>query len=427
MKTGETIPDGFRDGFGCFIGGIKLLLLDHPSSIDAGVDPAPATRDESPGAILGRHPPFLLWPAARREFYQTIAYTALLPLAWGMVVFGRCAIAVVACYAAGALVAYALLQWLFRRNLGKAALTFHHTLACALIAAALAYPLMPWYVALGAGAGVTLLMAATGSIGRPWLHVGLLAALLLVVLYPTPRRWPLLARNHLVLGNAAHNRSGSIYRWPRSGGPGGVDAVRFERPGLVLQSLYATIAANPLSGPSRLRLQRAFALDLPAPGDLFLGAVPGRIGTVGLLAIVLAGLWLSCRHILLPGAWALFLLGVVVGLVLGPFSSHVFDHEFWQSLGGLWYLPPERALTLVVDELCSADFLFASVFVLALPGTMPMEPMARRVFLLAAGILAALAHRLAVPALPATLTLLLLQPLTPTLDVLFHRRSWVRP
>ena len=171
-------------------------------------------------------------------------------------------------------------------------------------------------------------------------------------------------------------------------------------------------------------MRAVFAMSLPAPTALILGGVSGWIGTVGLLAIFISGLYLSYRHILRPDSWAIFLGAVLIGLVFGPLSPYVFHHDFWQSLGGVWYLPPERAIALLFYEIGSSDFIFASVFVLAMPGTLPVEPPARWVFLIIAGLAAALIHRLDVPVPPATTVLLLMQPLSPAMDMLLHKPTW---
>ena len=374
-------------------------------------------KGENPGA----NPPFLFWPVGQREFYLSLIYALLGPLAWGFGVFGPRAALVSLSYAAGALAAYALFRFVLQRPRG---LSLHHSLVCALIAAGLAYPLLRWYLALVAGVVITVLIWLAGAALRQRLHTGLLAALLLTALYPAPQRWPLLARDRLFRGDAAYSHRGAYNQWPRAAAIGGADAIRLPRPGPVLRTLYVRIAAHPTTAASRRLLRRTVALYLPSPWHLLLGAVPGRVGTVGLLAIIAAGLVLCYRHVLKAGAWLLFLLGTLAGLIFGPLSGPEWSHGFWQSVGGIWYLPPAQAGTLLFMELGSADFLFASVFVLALPGTLPLEPMARRIFLVLAGVGAAVLHRLNIPVPPATLALLIMQPLGPTLDAALHRRPW---
>ena len=380
----------------------------------------PATA--APARVSACAAPYLFWPVARREFYQSIVYSALLPLAWGMAVFGFRATWVVAAYFISASLTYLILRKLFQQRLK---LTFHQTLAGAFLAAALAYPLLPWYIAAGAGVFMTALLWLTGPVRREGIHLSILAALLVMVIFPAPGHWPLLMRNRLFWGDAAHARLERVYAWPTASSFVRADAVRLRPPAVAISRLYKRIAPYPVSPASNRAMRAAFAMSLPSPAALVLGGVSGLTGTVGLLAIILAGLYLSYRHILRPDSWAIFLAAVLIGLVFCPLSPHVFHHDFWQSLGGIWYLPPERAIALLTYELCSSDFIFASVFILALPGTLPIEPAARRIFLLVAGLAAAFIHRLDVPVPPATTVLLVMQSLSPTMDMLLHKRTWV--
>jgi hypothetical protein len=373
-----------------------------------------------PGACGQR--PFLLWPVARREFYQTISVSVFIPLLWGIAVFGfRATLVIAATLAAAALTHYLLARFTLRGGL----LTWNHTLAYAMIASGLTAPLIPWYWALASGACLVLLIWIAGLPGQQRFHVALLAPLALTAIVPLAGRWPVLVLDRLTIGDIGRAVPVRTYQWPQQAIQRGADAVLLPRPEQVIQHTLGRIARDPSDVASRMELRNMFAMNLPSPPALLLGGVPGRIGTVGILAIIFAGLYLSYRHILPPDAWGLFLISILAGLVFGPLSPHVLHHEFWQSLGGLWYLPPERAIALLLYEICSSDFLFASVFILALPGTLPIEPLARRVFLVLAGITAAFLHRMALPLPPATVSLLLLQPAGPVLDMLLHRRSWL--
>jgi NQR2, RnfD, RnfE family len=366
--------------------------------------------------------PFLLWPVSRHEYYRWLSIAAVLPLLWGFTVFGWRALGVVAFFAAGSLLTHGALERLRRF---KPKFGFNHNMACTMVAAGLLCPLIPWFWALMGGAATAILTWAGALPGRQRIHAGLLAPLLLAVILPLPQQWPLLVVHRLFIGNLNKAQVGQIYTWPAAPPSPGIDAVLLNPPDRALHILLAKIAPDPGSPAAGTELRNAFALDLPSPLNIVLGGVPGRIGTVALMIIVLCGLYLSYRHILLPEAWAAFLIAVLAGLVFGPLGPHPLEHEFWQSLGGVWYLPPDKALTLLMYELSSSDFVFAAVFILALPGTMPLEPTARWIFLAAAGIGAALICRLNLPCPPATIALLVLQPAAPALDSLFHRRSWL--
>ena len=394
----------------------------------ASVPLASAPSAADPGSIRvgsaapAPYPPFLFWPVVRSGFYQAIILALLLPLLWGMVVFGVAAMAIFAALLIGMCLSYWLLKsWTHRGKL----MEFTHTLACTLMVGALAAPTMSVPFMLGVGLLIPVLICLIGLPGRESVHVALLLPLFFLVLWPQPPRWPLLARDRLLFGNIHHALPMRRFDWPLSNQIQGSDAVRLLRPSDAIGILYKHIAAQPTAHKTNLAIRQTFSFGLPTPKNLMLGAVPGWIGTGSILAIVLAGLFLSWRHVLLPTAWATFLLSVLVGLLFGPLSPYQLHHHFWQSLGGIWFLRPEQAVSLLAYELLSSDFLFAAVFVLALPGTMPMEPLPRSIFLLIAGLGAALAHRLMLPVPPATFAILAMQPLAPAFDAIFHRRSWL--
>lgn len=366
--------------------------------------------------------PFLLWPVARREFYQAIIIALSLPLLWGVALFGIKAALIVCSTLGGAVITQALL----RRSRRGRLLTFNHTIASALMLACLTAVQCPLWLAGAASALMTLVIWLVGPPGRHRVHVGLLTALMLSLVVGRVGTGPVLVKEALFVGNLHRTSPVRRFRWPAAAPVVGNDAITVPSPDMVLAKTLRSISDHPEGLKARATLDNAFGIELPPPAELFLGVMPGRIGVVAILGIILGGLLLAYRHILQPASWAVFLLAVLLGLVFGPLSAHTFHHEFWQSLGGLWYLPKERALYLIFVELCTSDFLFASVFILAMPGTLPLSPRARWVFLLAAGILAALFARIGLPLPPATTALLLLQPIGPWLDSLLPRRTWMR-
>ena len=370
-----------------------------------------------------RRPPFLLWPVARREFYQAIMIALILPLAWGVSIFGVHALLIIVMSVAAA----AATQGVLGRLTNRAKLmTFNHTITSAMLLAALAPETCPLWLAGIAGILVTLLIWLVGLPGRQRVHVGLLVAIFLSLAVGRISQGPILVRDALVVGNLRRTTLLRHYRWPRRSPVVGNDAVTVPAPDHVLAKTLRVISDRPQDAKAHTTLDVAFGTLLPPAAELFLGAMPGRIGVVGVLGIILAGLILAYRNILNPAAWGMFILFVLVGLILAPLSAHSLHHQFWQSLGGIWYLPPERAIDLLFVEICSGDFLFASVFLLALPGTLPLSPRSRWAFLLAAGLLAALFSRIALPLPPASTAILMLQPLAPWFDSILPRRSWLK-
>ncbi len=383
---------------------------------------APATADSTTTLRVPPRAPFLNWPVARREFYQSIMIALILPLLWGIGLFGLHALLIIVVTVLTAVAGRVAIARLTSRGPW---MPVNHTIASAMLLAALTPESCPVWLSAVAGAVLTGLICVAGPPGRQRLHTGLLVALLLGLAVGQIPTGPVLVRDAMVVGNL--NRSSPLghYRWPRRSAIAGDDAVTLPMPDHALAKTLRAISDRPAGREARRTLDNAFGTLLPPPPELFLGAMPGRIGVVGVLGILIAGLMLAYRNILNPAAWGMFIVFVLLGFLFGPLSAHSLHHEFWQSLGGLWYLPPERAIYLLYVEICTGDFLFASVFLLAMPGTLPLNPRARWVFLLFSGLLAALFARIALPMPPATTAILMLQPLSPWFDTIFPRRSWL--
>jgi len=367
-------------------------------------------------------PPFLNWPVARREFYQSIMVALGLPLLWGIGIFGLQAVWIIACTVLAAVLAHATLA---RLATGNARMPMNYTIVSALLVAALTPESCPLWIAAVAGVTLVGLIYVAGLAGRNRVHIGLLAALLLTLPVGHTRSGPVLVRNAMLMGRLGKATRLGHYRWPQHAPVKGKDAVTLPMPDYVLAKTLRAVSGRPAGRKAHRVLTNAFGALLPPPSELFLGAMPGRIGVVGVLGIIIAGLVLAYRNILNPAAWGMFILFVLLGFLLGPLSAHSLHHEFWQSLGGIWYLPPEGAIYLLYVELCTGDFLFASVFLLAMPGTLPLNPRARWVFLMVTGLLAALFARIALPLPPATTAILMMQPLSPWFDTILSRRGWV--
>ena len=381
-----------------------------------------ATADSLSTARVPHRSPFLNWPVARREFYQSIMIALILPLLWGISLFGLHALLIVVVTVLAAVILHVAVARLTSRS---AWMPINYTIVSAMLLAALTPESCPVWLSAVAGVVMTGLICLAGPPGRQRVHTGLLIALLLGLAVGQIQTGPVLVRDAMLMGNL--NRSSPLghYQWPRRAATAGADAVTLPMPDHVLAKTLRVISDRPAGRKARRELDNAFGALLPPPPELFLGAIPGRVGVVGVLGILIAGLVLAYRNILNPAAWGTFIVFVLLGFLFGPLSAHSLHHEFWQSLGGIWYLPPERAIYLLYVELCTGDFLFASVFLLAMPGTLPLNPRARWVFLFISGLLAALFARIALPLPPATTAILMMQPLSPWFDTVFPRRSWL--
>jgi len=385
-------------------------------------------------------PPFLVWPVARREFYALIAFALILPLTWGLVIFGFRALSVLIMTLAGALLTHFLLKRLTSRG---RQLIFWHSIMSALLIAALAQPLWPITIMFAAGAAVVALIWLFGGPGHEPLHAALIIAILLnlVVAYgwlgthrTDPELGAVLARDRLFMGDLRHAAPKGTQAWPRSYEIAGEDAVAIASPGRTVARVMRHVAADLHHSPAdpdvkanvQAAINTALARDLPSMDMLLIGVVPGPIAAVSGIAIVLAGLYLAYRNILRLRSVALFLLAVILGLLVATSSSAAPSALGGLGLRHIWdSVPLDEVVTLLLYELFSGDILFAAVFVLALPGAEPITRRGRRWYLIFAGLAAGFLHRANLPLPTTVLILLAFQPLRTLFDALLARKSWL--
>ena len=418
-----------------------------------------AALENKPRAAMA---PFLVWPVARREFYALIAFSLLLPMSWGIVIFGWRALAVVAATLTGAAAMHiALKRWTQR---GKR-LILAHTLMSAMLVGALAQGLWPPSLMMAAGMVMVRLIWLFGGPG----HERVFASTLVVMLLALAVGWlglrggagssgAILAHDRLFMGDLAQSHVKRVHYFPRSSEIDGQDAVELPRTQVVVTSLLRDLralvrqtAAKPLSLPraeppavetaestapatqpvtardaAETVLTTALVERLPSVEELLLGVTPGRIGAVSGLGIALGGLYLAYRNVLRPRSFLLFLAAVMAGLVISATVTRT-QGEF----GGIGYTPLTRVLTasemvtLLIYDFFSGDILFAAVFILAMPGSEPVTSRGRRWFLLSAGIVAGLVHAVDLPVPMTALVLMAFQPLAPLFDRMLGRRSWL--
>ncbi|HVT79465.1 MAG TPA: RnfABCDGE type electron transport complex subunit D, partial [Phycisphaerae bacterium] len=180
------------------------------------------------------------------------------------------------------------------------------------------------------------------------------------------------------------------------------------------------------AGAASAAMSRRFAYELP-PADLFAwGISAGRVGVLSLIAVGLAGLHLSYRNILRPRSVVMFVAAFGVGTMAVMFTPGTFQRVGpWVLWDFVKHFPGET-MTLFNYLFTGSDVIFAGVFILALPGTEPLTPRGRRVFLAAAGLVAAWAHR-EWPGVPAASVCLTgMMPLARVFDWVFKHRSWLR-
>jgi hypothetical protein len=401
------------------------------------------------------HPPaapFLVWPISRKEFYRAIWLSMLPALLGGLLVYGVRAIAMLLAAIALTTFSHLLLKrWL--RWPRAQSLLYAHCLSSAFVLVGLAHPLWPvWPVAVAALL-LPPVLAMLGGPGKEPVHVAAIFAFAIqFALLPAIRGTgtyaggaggtggdAVLARDRLLMGDLREYRSAPLSQWPRSALLEGADAFSMVPPAQTAATLLddlSHVLANPATealAPLTRRdervyegqLERAFTYDLPNMDLVLSGAVPQRIAAVSLAGIVLAGLYLSYRYVLRPWSVVTFAGMFIVGTIATAFTPAALAHA---GPLGIWHVlktfPGELAVLLQMLIL-NSDAAFAAVFILALPGTEPLTPRGRRVFLIGTGLLAASLHRVA-PTLPAaTLALCAAMPFTRTFDRLFGQRSWL--
>jgi hypothetical protein len=418
-----------------------------------------APESASPAAVHSRAaafrpaaPPFLFWPVSRREFYQSICVGLMPALAWGVILFGGRVLAMTALAVAASSVTYAALKRVLNWRRART-MPYVHCLASDLVLVALAHPTWPvWFVTVLALA-LPLLLVIVGGAGKERVHVAALLALaapyiMQAMMAPTMytgKADAVLARDRLVLGDV-QNQAGDYLtarEWPTARELGGNDAVIYPAPAaMAVRALNAVAAALPARAePSadhvpdmllaadiaKIRgiLDGALATELPRMDTFLLGVAPNRAGAASLAGLLLAGLYLSYRHILRPRSAAFFVGIFVLTTAFLAFTPATLERTGVLVVGAVVRNFPGEMLTLFNFLLWNSDMPFAAVIILALPGTEPLTARGRRVFLAMAAAGAAALHRLDPTAPAATLALCVLMPAAPLFDRVLKQRSWV--
>lgn len=394
-------------------------------------------------AGVERRGPFLVWPVSQRDFYMSVALALVPALIWGMTIYGWRILAMVVLAEAGAGLVHRLLRRLTHR--GKK-LVFAHSFMSVLVLVALSAPMWPVWAVGVAGATMPVFWWLMRGKGRERVHMALAWVVVLqLVLWLagwTPSEG-ILARDRLLMGDLRNQREMVMPLWLPSWQLGGDDAEQMRQPSVAaIQSLdrlsYALLtsrmtlvsgqlmgAVKPEGGREGSVLDRGLAEELPAMDLLLLGAVPGRVGAVSLIGIVLGGLYLTYRTILRPYSVALFFGSYVLATVLLMIWPATTAHVGLWGLWRIWASIPGEMVTLLAYVVLNSDVIFAAVFVLALPGTEPLTPRGRRVYLILAGILAASLARIGLGLPMATFVLCGLMPMAGLFDRMFAKRSWL--
>lgn len=386
-----------------------------------------------------RRAPFLCWPVARREYFFTLILALTPAFAWSIMIFGWRALNVLIAALFGAAIVHVPLQRLTKR--GQYLLTAH-TLTSALLLVALSDPMWPAYL-VGIAAGfATFLIWLEGGPGHERVHAW---ALLLVLLAAVAVPWhirrthaslpptAIVARDRLLMGDIRHAAPPVTTGWPKSVEINGHDAYQMPRPSVVIQQFWQDIASVPEytmdAQAQRARVESIFnttlAFKLPAIESLMYGVSTGPLGATNAILIVLGGLFLAYRNILRTRSFLIFMTSLLAGFVGTSLYAGATQDLVSFGFRGLWQDHLTEMVALIFYQLLSSDVLFASVFVLAMPGTEPVTPRARRLYLILAGLTAAILYRMNLPFPPTATTLAAFSVVSPIFDSVFAQRSWL--
>jgi len=422
------------------------------------ISPAPTSAAPASSLRPRPRPPFLSWPVSCREFYRALWLAMVLPLAWGIILFGVRPLSMLISALLAATFTHVLLKRVLRWKNGRL-LVYQHSIVSAIVLVSLAHPLWPTWTVTCAALVLPLILAVLGGPGRERVHIAIVAALAIqfgiMPWLPGMHAYAggaggrdhddaILAKDRLLMGDIRNQRPFSVRLWPTSLDLAGNDAVQLTPPAVTAINAFDELgrtlpgdatgqaprtAAEPLSAEqksaARNLLDNAFAFDLPGMDMLLLGAVPGRVGTVSLIGIVVGGLFLSYRHILRSRSTFLFLTIFILASAMIAFPPTIILRAGLPTFVAVVSTFPAELFSLLAYLVLNSDAPFAAVFILALPGTEPLTPRGRRIFVIAAALLAAILHRIS-PATPAaSLALVALMPAAPLFDYLFSRRSWL--
>lgn len=400
--------------------------------------------------------PFLVWPVSQREFYRTLCIALAPAMAWGVVLFGMRPLLMLLATTAAMTFTYLLIKrWLKWKR--AANLLHMHCLLSVLVLVALAHPTWPVWIMTSVGLLLPIVLSLIGGPGKERIHIAV-AAVIIVQYVLLPHLPPgmyagkpdaILARDRLVMGDIrdqAHAPA-TLDQWPHSRNLAGNDALPFAPPAITaahaldqISDLLPAIGQMPpstspdtsseaLAKSQRDAIQavldRALVKRLPDIESFLWGVAPNRIGAASLIALILAGLYLSYRYILRPRSVLFYLLIYILATAVSVFTPATWLHAGPLTLWSLFRYFPGQIVTLFNFLLLNSDAAFAGVIILALPGTEPLTDRGRRIFLALAASAAAALHRLD-PATPAaTMVLCILMPAAPLFDRLFTQRSWL--
>ncbi len=328
--------------------------------------------------------PHVRSPETVSQIMWTVALALVPACVAGLVVFGWHAGVVILLAVAGAALSEALVQKMLKKPVtvsdGSAVVT-GLLLACCLP------PDVKWYVPLvGSFVAIFIGKQVFGGLGRNYFNPALLGRAFLQFAFANQLsrpQWPMLMRKPLV-----DSLAGNIFKV----GSGATDAISVATPLGAVGPSADVAAATPLEAVGNALHMRGFD-QLDVARDLALGNIPGCIGEVSKLALLLGGLILIANRYInwrLPLA---YILATVVAVLLLPVRIKTgvdaagADVFAWTGLyAGQWKVVGE----LAVVHLLSGGLFLGAFFMITDMVTSPTTSKGQVIYGIAAGLLVAL-------------------------------------
>ena len=396
-----------------------------------------------PVAIEGQ-PPWLRAPEKIRTVFTVTTATACLPLAAGLLYFGWHA----AWVTAVSVVSCILFEWLyFRVTHSPALLGRAHAYLTGVLLALTLPPFTPWYIVVIAAAFAILVgKAVFGGVGHFLWQPALVGRFAVAVIVPalvqlaptlsegqhltlTPELWPVLAQEHLLLGDIDHAVKDRLYPyrgWRNRPAPPEAEAFALPHPAQTLSSLsrgdrpgFSALSQLHTEIPNRKSTLLAV---LPPIGDLLFGARPGGIGETCAAIIIVAGLYLVYRNYV---KWQLpfsFLTAAAVVAAVAPIQfarpNNTVEWVWFPTLAeGV-----DVGFTYVAYQILSGALLLSAFFLATEMTSCPVTTGGQVIFGVGCGMIAMLLKLYYDTAIPAYIAVLAMNTLTPTIEAIWRPR-----
>lgn len=396
-----------------------------------------------PLAVEGQAP-WIRAPEKIHTVYTVTTATACLPLAAGLLYFGWHAVAV----AALSILSCVAIEWLyFHVTHSPALLGRSHAYLTGVLLALTLPPFTPWYVVILAAAFAILVgKAVFGGVGHFLWQPALVGRFAVAVIVPalvqlfpatnnaepvtlTPKTWPVLAQEHLLLGDLDNIEPDRLYPyrgWRNRPAPPGAEGFALQHPAETLAPLsrgektaYSALARLRNDLPNR---QPVVLAVMPPIGDLLFGARPGGIGETCAALIIVAGLYLVYRNYV---KWELpfsFLASAALVAAIAPVKFAGPNH----TVEWVW-LPVlaegfDVGFTYICYQLLSGALLVSAFFLATEMTSSPVTTGGQVIFGVGCGVIAMLLTLYYDTAIPAYLAVLAMNTFTPGIDAIWRPR-----